>query len=263
MNKKVLLCAWIAVISIFQFMIEKLMFPDGEKIHHRGLEIYKPRSDFDNKVQEGLSNIRSKDYYSKLTPRGDSTPINQEYIDNLIEYHRDVIRLYEHAASIDLWLAVGFMGEDLSKMFEVVDVESCIPKQMEESFIKATAEIFPLQESMVSAKEKIIEMDGRILGVKPIKNEDGKYSSEALLEQAQILIDLVSDSGYFVLIKDDEDPVADFFKLRGYFDTIYAVYNICSPMYAEKMDDRADYKLILQVLAFLALTLIMYRKDLL
>lgn len=263
MNKKVLLCTWVAVISIFQFMVDKLLFPEGEKIQHRGLEIYKPRSDFGSSVDEILSNIRSKDYYAKLTLKGESTSIDKEYIDNLIEYHREIIRLYNHAGSIDLWLAVGLMGEDLGEIFKVVDPSSCMPKETGDSFIKATAEIFPLLESMMSTKEKIIEMDGRVIGAMPIKDERGNYSSEAIIEQAQILIDLMSDSRYFVRIKDGENPAADFFKLKANFDTIYAVYNSCSSVYAEKMDDRAGYKLVLQVLVFLLLTVVIYRKELL
>ncbi|WP_460163225.1 hypothetical protein [Pseudomonas sp. S2_F03] len=262
MNKKVILCAWICATSIIQIFLDKVIFPENDKIQYREMELYRPRADFEYKLTELLKSIRTNQYYEKLNIENTKRTIDTAYIHTLLEYHREIVQLYDVAGSKEILLALQEMGTDIVRMSKSIGYNTCVPSDQFSNFNTSAKEIAPLIDKLSSIKENILNFDEKIRKAKPDHLENGKFDTEAAAEKVRLLIELMKDPYLYVRF-NNKDPISDFQKYINDFDTIHETYRTCAANYAERNEHNNHIKLFYQIMTFLILTILMYRKDLL
>lgn len=262
MNRKVVLCVWIAVISIVQLLIDKVFFPENEKFERRESELYQPMSELQYKQQQVIREIRDKNYLSQLSPDFGKQTVDQKYMDTLLNYHREMINLYEITTSRTLLFAIAEMSSDVAKMSTNTN-EFCIKGEQKDEFLKATNAIIPLAEKMLATKTRMLDFDARVRAAKPDHDEKGNMVVEEAAEHLKMIFELMKEPDLLVRFKADESPLQDIDKFVGYYNVIHLAYGECSRVYQDKNDSSENWKLFWQILSFLLLTVGVYKKDLL
>lgn len=262
LNKKLLLCGWVAVISIAQLFIDKVVFPEGEKFQRRESELYQPMSELQYKQQQVIRVIRERNYFNQLdTAQGERT-IDQNYINTLLDFHREIVNLYEITTSKTLLFAISEMATDVGKMTEGMNA-ICVDESHREEFFKATTGFIPLTQKMIDTRFKILDFDARVRSAKPDRDEKGVMVVEAASDHIKLILEMMQEPDLLVRFKDTENPLHDIDKFVQYYNIIHLGYGECTQAYAAKVESYEDHKLFWQVVVFLLLTFVMYRKDLL
>ncbi|WP_322843913.1 hypothetical protein [Pseudomonas sp. B33.4] len=261
MNKKIMLCSWVAAISIAQVLIDKVFFPENEKIGRRESELYQPMSELQYKQQQVIRIIRDREYINQLDPGFGQKTVDQKYMNTLLDYHREMVNLYDITTSKTLLFSISEMATDVAKMSK--DFGLCIQESQREEFFKATMEIIPLTEKMLQTKSKIIDFDTRVRAAEPDRDAQGNLVVEAASKHLKMIIEFMKDPDLLIRVNKEETPLNDIDKFVEYYNVIHLGYGDCTRAYSEESENSANYKLFYQIIIFLLLTYVIYRKDML
>jgi len=261
-DKKIKVVLWITVVGILQFSVEKLLFQDPPKPKYTEIELYKPRAELEYRLSSLLRHINDSNYYQNLSIETGGKTLDYNYVNTLIKYHGEILQLYEMSRSKEMLLSFEAMGKELIRILDFNGNDSCLSGQAYGDFKSTAGETALIMKKLVDKETNIRDFDQRFLSVKPDRDENGGFNTEAATEKLLLIKELMSNPYLFIRMKE-VDPFNDFRVYMDHFDVMHNAYQSCAESYSKKVKDRSEMKLIIQFLLFFSLTLGLYRKELL
>ena len=254
---------WLFLLTLCQYLISTQLFPlAGAPLPRDFYQLYEPKRDLEESLERVARRLREDQLLERINFFSSSKTVDPNYIQDLLIYHRVVLRLFEQSRNKYFWQAFEHMGMQVSDILRKTGDATCATKPEYGNPEEMKEKLGPLLEELQSREKVVRDYDRKILSLRPSGNVPlGEFDVELEIKKVELLAELGSNPELFVNTHKD-NPFKIFNEAGIYYDTMHGVYRSCVSQYNSAVKTQDMIKDWASLIVFIAISVLVWWREL-